>query len=356
MEQAQDISAGQDACRRSVPSLQLLAMRAMDEVRACQSTEMETRLKREEQAEVIRLRRAAEAKIARIQSKLAQDLSAAQQAHALKADRERQQLVDEQKAAVATMWPSVEATAEGWVACAGGEACASKLTSAENGVQLFRPDERELHSEGCNGLSCTMHERYCEDCCLYPTWPEHVYIRGEDEEGSHRDLVVCSWCSQFLCPECCKPHEPECKAEHENRCGYERSQCYVSESEIDYGSSISGRADGHCGQPADEVCRDGAEGDDSEDDESPGTCQVVTCGSCSWVCQGFIWSGVDRGEETECEVRLCKRHAPPLVKPRKKPRLGSSSSSNEIAPSEDEEELYCGECDGELPEYSDDDY
>ena len=344
MEQAQEISAGQDACRRSVPSLQLLTMFAVNEARACQLTELETRLKREEQAEVIRLRRAAEAKIARIQSKLAQDLSAAQQAHALKADRERQQLVDEQEAAVATMWPSVEATAEGWVACAGGEACASKLTSAENGLQLFRPDERELHSEGCNGLSCTMHERYCEDCCLYPTWPEHVYIRGEDEEGSHRDLVVCSWCSQFLCPECCKPHEPECKAEHENRCGYERSQCYVS----DESNEIFGRADGHCGQPADEVCRDG-----EEDDYS---CQVVTCGSCSWVCQGYRWSGTDRGEETECEVRLCKRHAPPLVKRRKQPRFGSSSSSNEIAPSEDEEELYCGKCDGDLPEYSDGGY
>ena len=325
---------------RSVPSLQLLAMLAVKEVRECQLAELKTHLKREEQAESIRLRRAAEAKIARIQSKLAQDLSAGQQAHTLKVEREQQQLVNEQEAAVATMWPSVEATAEGWVACAGGRTC-----SAENGLQLLRHDERELHPEGCNGPSCTMHERYCDDCCIYPTWPSDIYIRGEGDEGSHRDLVVCNWCCQFLCPECCESHEPECKAEHENRCGYERSQCYVSEIPF---SEISGRADGHCGQPADELCRDG-----EEDDYS---CQVVTCGSCSWVCQGFMWSGTDRGEETECEVRLCKRHAPPLVKRRKQPRFGSSSSSNEIAPSEDEEELYCGKCDGDLPEYSDDGY
>jgi hypothetical protein len=48
--------------------------------------------------------------------------------------------------------------------------------------------------------------------------------------------------------------------------------------------------------------------------------------------------------DTECTVRLCKRHAPTPEAPRRK--------YSKTGPAESGGTLYCGQCDGELPEVS----
>ena len=326
-EEEADVGAEYERSIRSIPSLQLLAKLALDAARDQHKIRLDSLIAAEQRAEGVRLRQAAEAEISLIRSRLARELAASKEAHAVKAEQARSEVNHALQEAIETMLPSLEAAEEGWVACAGGESCAER-----NGLQLFRPEERELGGrEGCNEEGCTMHKRFCDECCEYPTWPSSMYLRTDQEEG----LALCNWCGQFLCPECCKAHEPACKAEHSNRCGFSEFQEYVGE-EHQHDDDV-GQAEGHCGQPATRTCHHGGE----DSDES---CRVMVCDSCVWSCPGYHWSG--RDEEEECEVRLCKRHAPTPANPCKKPRYGQRPASP--AQSTDGE-LFCGECDGELP-------
>lgn len=319
---------------RSVPPLQLLASHVVAENQERESTELSSRLKREKDADLTRLRCAADAQIAAIRAKLARDMSAAEHAHALQAQQERSRIVAEQTASLEHMKPSLDAVACGWVTCASNDC-----------KQLFRPEERTNPDEGCSSTTCTMHKRYCDGCCQSPVWPDsmHIYIRGhcEDDDEPYRDLVMCNWCEEFLCPECCRGHEAACAAAHEGRCGYEARQEYIAADRV--GDEVRvGKAKGHCGRPATEDetgCRNGENGDDS--------CGIVVCDSCAWVCQGYHWSGRDRHEERECRTRLCQLHAPPPGQGCKKPRYGyyGRSMDAEAAP-----EGMCGLCDGELPD------
>ena len=341
---------------RSVPSLQTLAHHALREEHDRQMDELvhglrtdfkaeQTGLIAAEEAQIAAIQAKANAKIAAIRERMGRDASAMKDSQARKFKQEREQLEAAQMAAMEPMLPSLQATTEGWHRCAGGEAC-----TRENGVQFFRPEERERPREGCNGASCTMHKRYCDDCCENPSWPRDVLKRVEgfrdysdDEDETYRDLIVCNWCEQFLCPECYKGHEAACFAENKNRCGYASFQQYMTPdlaNSYDEECGQVGKAEGHCGQQGGERqlerCREGENGDHH--------CNIIVCNSCAWTCQGSNWQCMD--EPRACETRLCKLHAPVLGKPRKRRRHCYGSRSD--APSE-EDAMYCGECDGEPP-------
>ena len=317
---------------RSVPPLQLLAYRTVAEGQQREMAELDNSLKCEKETELRKLRLAADAEIAAIRAKLARDVSAAEHAHELRAKQEMRRMGGEHTGALEHMRPSLDAVADGWVKC-----------TSEECTQLFRPEERTKPDEGCNSETCTMHERYCDDCCEYPEWPrDDIYlanIRGhwEDDEP-YRDLVVCNWCTNFLCPECYRGHEAACAAAHKGRCGYQACQEYIAADCVNDEERVGivGKAKGHCGRPGTEHCRHGENGDDS--------CGVVMCRGCAWTCNGYHWSGMD--EEKECQTQLCKLHAPAPGKGRKRARYGYSRSTD----ADEAPEGMCGECDGELPD------
>ncbi len=102
---------------------------------------------------------------------------------------------------------------------------------------------------------------------------------------------------------------------------------YRGDVDVDFG-----QVEGHCGQAAVAKCR-------HDEDER---CSILRCKSCAWICHGYNWSGMET--DTECTVRQCKRHAPTPEAPRRK--------YSKTGPAESGGTLYCGQCDGELPEVS----
>jgi hypothetical protein len=330
---------------RTVPPLQLLAHQVVAENEMREQMELSARLKRERDAELTGLRLAAQAQIAAINAKLEQDLSAARDAHKLHAKQERDRIRSELVARLDHMKPSLDAVGHGWTKCASRDC-----------KELLRPEERTTPEEGCNGATCTMHERYCDECCEYPAWSAEflqytsMYIRGHVEgvdEEPYRDLVLCNWCRAYLCPECYRGHETACASMHKGCCGYERVQTYIAANRVHdevEEVGVVGMAKGHCGRPATEGCTQNENGDYP--------CGIVICSSCAWICHGYHWSGYDDGDEVQCRTRLCKLHAPAPGKGRKRARYGSyyRAGHSKDADSDDLSEGMCGDCDGELPD------
>ena len=315
---------------RSVPPLQLLAHRFVAECQQLEMAELNDSLECEKETELMKLRLAADAEIVAIRAKLARELSAAEHAHMLRATQETRRVEGEYTGALEGMQPSLDAVAEGWAKCTGKEC-----------TQLFRPEERTKPAEGCSSETCTMHKRYCDDCCEHPAWPSSMCIRGhrEDDDEPYRDLVLCNWCEEFLCPECYRGHEAACAAAHKGRCGYQVCQQYIAADCVhdEERVGIVGKAMGHCGGPGTERCRHGEDCDVS--------CGVVMCTSCAWTCSGYCWSGMD--EEEKCQTQLCQLHAPAPGKGRKRARYSYIHCTDQY---EEAPEGMCGECDGELPD------